>query len=102
MMVVCFKENEPEAILQRIREELGDRPLSKIMSFKLQDDQEKLFVTVSKIGTSLLEFECQVLENELRLTLRKEKVAFVHRPLYKEVKAKMVRILNQVGGHVEK
>ena len=99
-MVIKFAPGEPDDVLGKIYDVLGERPLSKIMSFELLDDQTQFNVTFSKVGTSRLVFSCDRSDKRILLELVKEKVALSHRPFYADVKKKMVNVLSKAGGEV--
>ena len=96
-MRFSFSEANPDQIISKIHETLGDRPLAKIMSFELNKTAGEFLVKFSKVGTTTLRFEVDMHEEGIDLNLAKEKIALAHRPMYSEVKDKMIKVLNKAG-----
>jgi hypothetical protein len=75
---------------------LGGRELGKMVAFDLREDQ--LVVTISKFGTSTLEFSCQKTKDGLEFCLGSQKIAFAHRAFEADVKAKILKVIESIGG----
>ena len=78
---------------------MGDRALSKIVSFSQTDKQ--LLVKLSKLGTSTLEFSRSEVDTGSQFSLTKEKIALAHKALKGEVTAKIIKVIEKAGGTVE-
>ena len=97
-MEVQFPEKDLNVIIGKLKEVMGDRELSKMVNFEKQS--EGLLVTISKLGTSTLHFDCKQTPQGCHLTLSKEKIALAHRPLKNEVTNKIIKVIEQAGGKV--
>lgn len=97
-MEVQFAEKDLALIINKLKEVMGDRELSKMVSFDKQADG--LLVTISKLGTSTLQFDLKPSSQGTHLTLAKEKIALAHRPLKNEVTNKIIKVIEQAGGKV--
>lgn len=97
-MKFSFPFQDPEMVKSKILDELGGRELGKIVDFALNSGV--MTVTISKFGTSLLEFNQKATTDGLEYSLEKEKIAFAHRAFKDEVKTKLCQIIKKVGGNV--
>ncbi|MCB9229327.1 MAG: hypothetical protein H6618_06925 [Deltaproteobacteria bacterium] len=98
-MQISYQSGNAEDILERIREQLGGRKLSKILEFDLQGDD--LRVTIRKMGSSHLHFVRQERKGSLTWELQSEKIALAHRAFKDEVMEKIIKIIMQTGGSVK-
>lgn len=94
-MKIQFVDSDTATIVNKLESAMGDRALSKIVSFSHSSDQ--LIVTLSKLGKSVLTFD-RVGTNEFALT--KEKVALAHKPMKADVTKKIVQVVEKSGGKV--
>lgn len=97
-MNIQFQDKDPQVVLSKIQEALGGRELGKMVSFNLANDE--MIVTIAKLGTSTLHFQCSQNVKGCHFTLTKEKIALAHRPLKGEVTAKIVKVIEKAGGVV--
>ena len=97
-MEVKFPEEDLGVIIEKIKNALGGRELSKMVSFDHVGNE--MVVTISKFGTSTLTFSTLKTSTGSHLTLDKEKIALAHRALKSEVTAKIVKVIEQAGGTV--
>lgn len=97
-MNIHFQENDPNIIIENLKEAMGGRALAKIVSFDLKG--EDLTVTLSKLGKSTLFFSGQKAEDGYSFALTKEKIALAHKALKGEVTEKIVRVIEKAGGSV--
>lgn len=97
-MEVQFAEKDLNVIISKLKEVMGDRELSKMVNFDKQGDG--LLVTISKLGTSTLQFDCKQTPQGCHLTLSKEKIALAHRPLKGDVTSKIIKVIEKAGGKV--
>ncbi|NRA64053.1 MAG: hypothetical protein HRU19_06185 [Pseudobacteriovorax sp.] len=99
-MKIFFPEKNPDSIVSSLETAMGDRALSKIVSFSQKNEQ--LIVTLSKLGTSTLSFDRSESADGTTYTLAKEKIALSHRPLKSDVTGKIIKVVERAGGTVEK
>lgn len=78
-----------------ISSELSKRELGKIVSLK--KDGSDLLVVFSKLGTSEIRFQIDVVGQGFKATLKNEKIAFAHRPFRGDIEAKLASILSKNG-----
>ena len=98
-MKIHFKETNPDTIIGNLKEAMGGRALSKIVSFDLKGDD--LTVTLSKLGKSTLLFSRQTSDSGCSFSLTKEKIALAHKALKGEVTQKIVKVIEKAGGSVD-
>ena len=98
-MKAFFTEKDRNKILDNIRIAMGDRKLGEIVKFALKP--EGLEITISKLGTSILQFAEKATDKGLEYTLVSEKIAFTHRALKDEVAQKIVNVIEIAGGKVK-
>ncbi len=98
-MKIFFSEKDPEKILKSLDEAMGDRALSKIVSFHLSGNT--LTVKLSKLGTSTLEFKQELKDEGSQFLQTKEKIALSHKALKSEVTSKIIRVIKKAGGIVD-
>jgi hypothetical protein len=97
-MKVIFAETDNKKVLESIESAMGGRKLAEMVSFALKTG--KLEITISKLGTSTLEFSEKLTEKGLEYSLAAEKIAFAHRAFKDEVKAKIIKVVETAGGKV--
>lgn len=97
-MKVSFTGKDRDKILQQIKDAMGDRSLSQMVSFKM--GQGLLEVVISKLGTSTLQFKESETPAGLDFILANEKIAFTHKAFKDEVTAKIMRVIEKAGGKV--
>ena len=97
-MNVQFQDSDPQACLTKIKDTMGSRELSKMVSFDINSGE--MLVTISKLGTSTLHFQFSQNAGGCLFKLTKEKIALTHRPLKAEVTAKIIKVLEKAGGLV--
>ena len=98
-MNIKFSETDPEKIVQNLKDVMGGRELSKIVAFDLKG--EKLTVTISKVGKSVLTFSTEVQDDGVTCTLVKEKIALAHKAFKGEVTKKIFRVIEKAGGAID-
>ncbi len=91
-----FNENDLDVIIAKIKDELKDRDMGKILNFTHSDSD--LRITIKKLGTSTLDFSVCEDDGGLLVELTKEKLALSHRPLKKELVQKLEKIVEKIGG----
>ncbi len=95
-MIFQFVEKDPVAIKDRIVAAMGGRELGKMVKFELKD--KSLVVTIEKFGTSTLRFRCDPRDGGLAIELESQKIAFTHRAFEQDVKDKICKVIETVGG----
>ncbi len=98
-MNIHFKDTDPNSIINKLKEVMGDRALSKMVSFDLAGNE--MVVTISKLGTSSLHFNCTKLSDGCKFELTKEKIALAHKPLKSEVTSKIYKVIEKAGGVIK-
>lgn len=93
-----FPKKDSAAIVETFKEAMGGRQLADMVSFALDGDNIK--VTISKLGTSVLNFLVTQKTDKTEIELGQEKIAFTHRAFKDEVKSKLVSIITKAGGKV--
>lgn len=97
-MKIRFSKQPNSNIIAAIRETMAGRSLGDIVS--LDEEGGNLIVKISKLGTSILQFDrVDHLEHAV-FTLSTEKIAFAHRAFKDEVKSKLVHVIEKSGGTV--
>lgn len=97
-MKVQFDLKDRNAILAKIKDALSGRKLGDMVDFSLAAG--KLVVTISKMGTSTLEFKEAETPNGISYALASEKIAFTHKAFKGEVTDKIVKVIEKAGGKV--
>jgi hypothetical protein len=97
-MKFSFKDTDPAKVRDLIVNALGGRELGKMVSFDLRDDQ--LVVTISKFGTSTLQFKCEKTKDSWEFQLGQQKIAFAHRAFESDVKSKILKVIESIGGKI--
>ena len=97
-MKIKFNSQDRKKILQDIRDTMGGRQLAEMVSFDMSAGS--LTVTISKMGKSTLDFEESADGDGLVYDLRKEKIAFTHKPFKDEVTKKIMDVVTKAGGIV--
>jgi hypothetical protein len=100
MMKVEFSGNDRDKILGDIKAAMGGRQLAEMVNFEL--GSKGLIVTISKMGTSTLQFDESPSGDGLTYNLSKEKIAFTHKPFKDEVTAKILNVIEKAGGKVSR
>jgi hypothetical protein len=90
-----FPEKDTEKVIELMKENLSGRKLGEMVSLDKKDDG--IVVTISKLGTSTLEF---TKDDEGGFALASEKIAFAHRMFKDEVTQKICQIIEKCGGEV--
>lgn len=98
-MNIQFQEKDPQVVLSKIKEAMGDRQLGKMVSFDLSGDE--MVVTISKLGTSTLHFKYSQNVQGTHFVLAKEKIALAHRPMKADVSAKVLNVIQKAGGVIQ-
>ncbi len=93
-----FPKKQPAEIVESIKEAMGARQLSDMVSFAV--DGNNIKVTISKLGTSTLQFLVKQGADKTEISLGEEKIAFTHKVFKEEVKTKLAAIINKAGGKV--
>ena len=90
-----FPGKDADKIISMMEENLSGRKLGEMVSLSQKD--EGIVVTISKLGTSTLEF---TKNEEGGFELASEKIAFAHRIFKDEVTEKICQIIEKCGGEV--
>ncbi len=98
-MNIQFQEKDRQTVLTQIKDAMGDRQLSKMVSFDFVGDE--MVVTISKLGTSTLHFKCSQNVQGTHFVLSKEKIALAHRPMKAEVSARVLKVIEKAGGVIQ-
>ena len=93
-----FPKQDSKDVIKKIEDAMGGRALAELVSFKTTANQ--LLVTISKLGTSTLVFERRDNGEKIEFHLKEEKIAFTHKAFKDEIKDKLCKIVEQVGGKV--
>ena len=94
-----FNETDLDDIISKIKDELKNRDMGKILNFSHSDSN--LRITIKKLGTSTLDFTVSEDDDGLLVKLTKEKLALSHRPLKKELVQKLEKIVEKIGGSMQ-
>jgi hypothetical protein len=97
-MKVQFQKKSNELIIAELREAMDGRALAEMVS--IGEERGGLFVKISKLGTSTLQFDRSEDGEFAIFTLSEEKIAFAHRAFKDEVKSKLANIIEKSGGKV--
>lgn len=97
-MKIFFAEKNLESIVTMLKEAMGERQLSKMVSFDVNNNG--MVVTISKLGTSTLTFDRKETAEGSEFLLAKEKIALAHRPMKNEVKEKILKVVQKAGGKI--
>jgi hypothetical protein len=95
-MKIFFPQKNPKTIVEDLVEALGGRQLGKILSFEVTG--KDITITVSKLGTSILQFTHKEIKDGLEYVLTKEKIALTHKPMRDEMMGKLKGIVEEIGG----
>ena len=95
-MHLSFSSDDPKKILDDINGHLSGRELGKMVNLKLEGSD--LVVLIQKMGTSELRFTGTVADGKVEYDLKKEKIAFAHKPFKDEVIGKIKKIVEACGG----
>ncbi len=90
-----FPEKNTKEVIEIMEENLSGRKLGEMVS--IQEKDEGIVVTISKLGTSTLEF---AKDDEGGFALSSEKIAFAHRMFKDEVTDKICQMIEKCGGQV--
>lgn len=93
-----FPEMPLDDILKSIQSVMSGRQLADMVSFN--HSANKITVTISKLGTTVLTFVSKKVGNTIEMSLDSEKIAFTHRAFYNDVKEKLIKIIEKSGGKV--
>lgn len=99
-MKVTFSQKDRDQILSSIKEAMGDRKLAEMVDFSMEPGTLK--VTISKMGTSTLNFVEKETDSGMEYALNEEKIAFAHRAFKDEVTDKIVKVVQKAGGSVSR
>lgn len=97
-MKFFFPKNEPDVLIAEIMEELGGRELGKLLSFEVHGNDLK--VTISKLGTSVIEFQGHSRDGGIEYGMTREKIAFAHKAFKSDVMVRLCKVIEKVGGTV--
>ena len=97
-MRLKFPKQDGKEIVKKIEEARGRRALADIVSFKTTATE--LLVTISKLGTSTLHFDRKDSGDSIEYILKDEKIAFTHRAFKDEIKDKLCKVVEKIGGKV--
>jgi len=90
-----FPGKNADKVIELMNEKLDGRKLGDMVS--LEEKDEGIIVTISKLGTSTLEF-CK--NDDGGFELASEKIAFAHRMFKDEVTEKICQVIETCGGEV--
>jgi hypothetical protein len=97
-MEFFFPLKDKNKIKDVLLNELGDRPLRKLITFTMTDNI--LYLYLSKMGTSRITFSLTEEEQGWRAKLVEMKIAVAHRPFKEIVIRKILAIVMRAGGQV--
>ncbi|MEZ4741702.1 MAG: hypothetical protein R3B45_04525 [Bdellovibrionota bacterium] len=97
-MKFYFPESDTEKIVKSLKKALSGRKLGKMVDFN--NEATKIRVTISKLGTSNIDFKQTPAKDGVEWTLTSEKIAFSHKAFKDEVIEKINKIIESVGGTV--
>ena len=97
-MEFSFPDTDTKIVTDKIMAKLGGRELGKMVTFN--PTATGIEVTISKFGTSRLEFSKTENNGHAIFKLTEEKIAFAHRAFKDEVQDKMRKIILQAGGTI--
>lgn len=97
-MEIYFKDKNTNEVIEGIKHKLDGRKLGDLL--KIEADGEDIRVTISKMGTSTLEFSHHNTKEGHSWELSKEKLAFTHRAFKGEIVEKLTEIIGSMGGKV--
>jgi len=95
-----FPNKPVNEILDAIKKAMEGRQISDLV--KLDSTADKVTVSISKLGTSVLTFLKKNVGENIELSLDSEKIAFAHKAFYGEVKEKLISIIEKAGGKISK
>ena len=98
-MIVSFKQDNPEEIVDLINEKMQSRRIGKIAKLDYKDNQ--LILTIKKLGTSTIYFTKEEHNKKgSSWNLSEEKIAFSHKIHRKTVLDKITKIIEDMDGSV--
>lgn len=97
-MKVFFEQKDRNKILTSIKDAMGGRKLAELVKFDVKPGS--LMVTISKMGTSSLNFAEKEVAKGIEYHLESEKIALTHRAFKDEVTQKIIQVIKSAGGQV--
>jgi hypothetical protein len=97
-MKIQFTKQENSLIIAAIRKTMEGRSLGDLVT--IDEASGGLRVTISKLGTSTLQFDRSDEGGTAVFTLTSEKIAFAHKAFKDDVKQKLVSVIEKSGGKV--
>jgi hypothetical protein len=97
-MKFFFPSKDTAKIIDDLQESLSGRKLGKMVSIDLSG--ELIHVTISKLGTSVIQFASKQKDSGQEWSVSSEKIAFSHKAFKEEVMEKLYKIVEGVGGTV--
>ncbi|MEW5852479.1 MAG: hypothetical protein AB2A00_27070 [Myxococcota bacterium] len=97
-MKAFFAGIKAKDIVDKVRGALQGRKLGEMSRLDVQGD--RIVMTISKLGTSVLEFQTTERPDGTEVALVAEKLALAHRALRGEVKEKLAKVVEKAGGKV--
>lgn len=89
----------PQAVIERMTDELKKQGLTQIVRFNLSESE--LVVTIRKLGQSRLVFDVKKRgESGHEFSLREQQTALTHRPFRAEVEKLIQEVVDDLGGYV--
>lgn len=98
MMKMFFPETDPQKIVGSLKKALEGRELGDIVSFSLEN--KNITVTISKFGTTVLQFMHKGAAKGSEYELTSEKIAFTHRAFVGQVKDSFAKVVSKAGGQM--
>ena len=96
-----FQVPLPDAVsvTEAIKDSLGGRKLGDLLQVTCENPSTVL-VEIRKMGTSTLEFSVSPKDNGVYCELVKEKIGFTHKMFESEVKEKIKKVIENLGGQI--
>ena len=95
-MKITFPKKSNEEIIASIKNAMGGRSLSDLIS--LEDCGDEIRLKISKMGTSILVFSRTETAKDTELLLKSEKIAFAHKAFRDDVIEKFKQVIKTAGG----
>ena len=89
---------EPSKFIKKIRRVLTKSELGKVASF--EEDNNQIKITLSQLGKSHIYFDVEQEENSFIAKKTKEKIAFTHGALKKDVEKHLSALIVRLGAEM--
>ena len=85
-------------LVTNLQTAMSGRSLGDLVS--ISEHPEGIVIKISKLGTSILQFDREESGKFAVFTLSSEKIAFAHKAFKDEVKLKLISVIEKTGGSV--